>query len=163
MRTAGAIGTLCVVAVAGILFWYQTATDPTPAIPSTVSVDQGAQVFKRYCSVCHQITGPDGVSIAGGRSNAGPNLYNVMNRPGAQQDGFRYSTALAAAGQDAGLIWTSDAVAAYIQDPTEFLRDVLNDPTARSKMSFRLRTANAATDAQSVAAYLASIPNQNRE
>jgi cytochrome c len=43
-------------------------------------------------------------------------------------------------------------LAAYMTNPTDFLRETLDDQKARSKMSFKLRKGG-----EDVAAYLASV------
>lgn len=58
-----------------------------------------------------------------------------------------------AAGQ-AGLIWDEAAFVAYVGDPLGFLKEVLDDRSARGKMSFRLRNERDAAD---LYAYLAGL------
>ncbi len=152
MRIAFIATLALIIGVIGYAFWPTSADRPTP-LPS-VGPERGATVFRSYCATCHQITAPDGTKFAGGNAMAGPNLYGVIGRSGGAVEGYRYSSALSAAGADHGLIWTPDTVAAYVQDPTGYLRQITADDRARSKMAFRLRTSTAADDARSVAAYL---------
>ncbi len=108
----------------------------------------GENTFKR-CKACHSITNGDEVIVRGGRT--GPNLFGVIGRTAGTYEGFRYGAATIAAGQ-AGLVWTEENLATYVADPTAFLRETLGDSSARSKMTFKLRSGG-----EDVAAYLASL------
>ena len=55
---------------------------------------------------------------------------------------------------DAGLAWNPEDFVAYVQDPTGFLREYLDDRGARGKMSFRLRGDE---DAKNVYAFIKSL------
>jgi cytochrome c len=106
----------------------------------------------RQCSSCHQITTPGGETL-NGRGRTGPNLYGVVGRAAGSLDGFRYRDSIVEAGQG-GLVWNEENLTAYLQDPTATLREATGDSRARSGMSYRVRSA---TDAENIAAYLASI------
>jgi cytochrome c len=96
----------------------------------------GEKEFNK-CKSCHMIVADDGTEIVkGGRT--GPNLYNVIGRQAGVQEGFRYGDSLVAAGE-AGLVWDEETFVAYVQDPKGFLAEYLDDKSARSKMSYRLR------------------------
>lgn len=109
----------------------------------------GEKEFNK-CKACHMIVADDGTQIVrGGRT--GPNLYGVAGGPIAADEDFRYGDALAALGET-GATWTEEAFVAYVQDPTGYLREALDDSSARSKMVFRLRSGM-----EDVYAYLASV------
>lgn len=113
----------------------------------------GEQVFARMCRSCHMIVSPEGETIVRG-GQTGPNQWGVIGRTaGSQEDFPRYSDSMKAAGE-AGLVWTAETVVPYLQDPTAFLRQHLNDEGARSNMAFKLRDEKDAAD---VAAYLAQF------
>ena len=96
------------------------------------------------------IASDDGEVLAkGGKS--GPNLYGMIGRTAGSVDGFKYSKDLVAAGE-AGLIWDEILLAEWVKDPKAFLRDTLDDPKAKSKMSFKLKKGG-----EDVAAYLADV------
>ena len=57
------------------------------------------------------------------------------------------------AGQE-GLVWTEDNIAAYSKDPIRFIKDYLDDETARPNMSVQLKKG-----AEDIAAYLATFSN----
>lgn len=108
---------------------------------------EGESVYNR-CKSCHAIANGDEVIVRGGR--VGPNLFGIVGTAAAATEGFRYGDSLAAAGA-AGLIWTEENIAEYVVDPTTFLRTLLDDSSARSKMTFKLRAGG-----EHVAAFLAS-------
>ena len=95
------------------------------------------------------IANGDDVIFKGGKT--GPNLYGIVGRPVGAEEGFRYGKGFEEA-REAGLVWTEEDVAAYITDPTAWIREKTGDPRARSNMSFKLRRG-----ADDVAAYLASV------
>ncbi len=78
--------------------------------------EKGEQVFKK-CMACHRV-GDDA------KNNVGPVQNNVIGRKAGTVDGFRYSEINAAAGE-AGLVWTEEAVLAYLADPNGYLRQFL--------------------------------------
>lgn len=109
----------------------------------------GEQAFKK-CKACHSIVAPDGTEIQkGGRT--GPNLYGIVGRGVASDADYRYGDSLAALGAT-GAVWDAASLAAYVADPSGYLKSALGDEGAKSKMSFKLGTG-----AEDVAAYLASV------
>ncbi len=71
--------------------------------------DPGARAFQ-YCYSCHSVD-PDETAVL-----SGPNLFGVVGRPVASQDGFDYSDEMRAFGAD-GKEWTADLIAQFIQEP----------------------------------------------
>lgn len=120
----------------------------------TVSGDAaaGEKAFRR-CVACHVVVNDAGETLAGRKARTGPNLYGVAGRAAASVEDFRYSKSMQAAGE-AGLIWTEEKFVAYVQDPTGFLREELDDSGARGAMSFKVRKEQEALD---LYAYLASL------
>ena len=108
----------------------------------------GEDTFKR-CKSCHGIVDGDNTIVRGGRT--GPNLFGMIGMTAGTVEGFRYGDDMVAAGE-AGLVWTEEALAEYVADPTAYLRTYLNDDSARAKMTFKLRSGG-----EDVAAYLASL------
>ncbi|MDF2232297.1 c-type cytochrome [Albimonas sp. CAU 1670] len=108
----------------------------------------GEKLFAR-CKACHEVSNGDEVIQKGGKT--GPNLYGVIGRKAGSVDGFRYGADLVAAGEK-GLTWTEEELAAYVADPRAFLQAYLDDTSAKSSMSFKLRKGG-----EDVAAYLASV------
>lgn len=109
----------------------------------------GEKEFNK-CKSCHMIVADDGTEIVkGGRT--GPNLYGIIGQQAGTVEDFRYGDSLVAAGE-AGLVWDEESFVSYVQDPKGFLAEYLDDSSARSKMSFRLRSGM-----EDVYAYLASV------
>lgn len=143
-----------------------------PALAQNIEADvaNGESEFARQCVSCHVITDESGEVLAGRAGRTGPNLHGVIGRqPGTVED-FRYSDAIAAYGELAPaddktgtaptgdeletVVWANDNTAAYLQDPTSFLREALDDPRARSKMAYKVRDEQTAVD---ITAYLATF------
>jgi cytochrome c2 len=70
--------------------------------------DPGERVFQR-CEGCHSL-GDDNAGMAG------PNLAGVVGRAAGSLPGFAYSDPLTAAGKS-GLVWTPEALDAYLAVP----------------------------------------------
>lgn len=120
--------------------------------------ENGATVFQRQCQNCHNVVDDAGEVLAG-RPNmrTGPNLYGVIGRQAGVVEGFRYGADLVAAGAEAGLVWSEEAITAYVQDPRSYLQEVTGNNRARSQMAFQVRSESDAAD---VAAYLATFGAQ---
>lgn len=111
----------------------------------TGDVAAGESQFARQCVSCHVVVDDAGETLAGRNARTGPNLYGVAGRtPGAVED-FAYSDDLVAYGET-GAVWDETNFAAYVQDPTAHLREALDDPSARSKMSYHVREEQDALD-----------------
>lgn len=109
---------------------------------------KGETEFKK-CKACHAIEAADGTAIQKG-GKTGPNLYGVIGRQVASLD-FAYGDSITAVGAT-GAVWTEEELAAYVANPADWLKTKLDDPAAKSKMSFKLTKGGA-----DVAAYLASV------
>jgi cytochrome c len=112
----------------------------------------GEKAF-RQCQSCHVVKNDAGETLAGKNGRTGPNLFGVIGREAGTLDGFKYRKSIKAAGE-AGLVWDAENLAAYVQNPTGFLRDFLNDSKAKSGMGFKVRKEE---DAANLAAFLASF------
>lgn len=111
---------------------------------------EGEDVFGKRCRACHSIVDDAGeVIVKGGRT--GPNLYGVIGRQAGSVEDFRYRDDIVKAGE-MGLTWDEETFESYVQDPTAFLKEYLDDGGARSGMTFKLREGAA-----DVYAYLASL------
>ncbi|MFD1509890.1 c-type cytochrome [Lacimonas salitolerans] len=117
----------------------------------TGDAEAGERAFNQ-CKACHMVQTDDGEMIVrAGRT--GPNLWGVVGREAGAVEDYRYSSAMEDAGE-AGLVWTEEEFTAYVMDPTGYLREYLDDSSARGKMSYRLRDADDAAD---IWAWLASV------
>ena len=99
--------------------------------------EMGAAAF-RLCQACHVIVDDEGNTIAGRKAKTGPNLYGIIGRTAGTVEGFRYGRSLVAAGE-AGLVWDEEHIVQYLLDTRKFLQSYLDDNSARSKMSFKVR------------------------
>lgn len=112
--------------------------------------ENGEKVFKK-CKSCHMVQDADGNTIVKG-GKTGPNLYGLSGRTAGTAD-FKYSKDMIAAGEG-GLAWDEEQFAAYVPDPTAFLKETTGNDKARSKMSKqRLKDGEAAD----IWAYLVSV------
>lgn len=116
------------------------------ALPSFAQdAAKGEQVFKK-CKACHQVGENAG-------NKTGPVLTGVIGRAAGSVEGFKYSKSMLAAGA-AGHIWDQNSIFEYINNPTKYLRALLDDPRAKAKMRFKLKSAQ---DRRDVIAYLATF------
>lgn len=121
------------------------------ASPSFAAGDAaaGEKVFKK-CKACHEIKDPNGnVVVRGGR--LGPNLWGVVGREIGSEEGYHYDKTMEEA-KATGDVWTEDMIAAYVADPSGYMKELLKDSSAHVKMTFKLREGGA-----DVAAYLATF------
>jgi cytochrome c len=119
------------------------------AVPALADGDaaKGEKEFKK-CMSCHEIASADEVIVKGGAT--GPNLYGVIGRTAGTYEDFKYGPSIVEAGA-AGLVWDTDNIVPYLEDPKKFLSDELGGK-ATSKMTFKLRKGG-----EDVAAYLATF------
>lgn len=116
----------------------------------------GEETFNRQCVACHEIVDDSGETLAGRGAQTGPNLYNVTGRGIAQVEDFNYSDSLVEL-DEAGETWTEENFVGYAQDPTGWLREVLDDRRARGKMAYQVRSEE---DALNLYAYLATFEQE---
>jgi len=110
--------------------------------------EKGAKTFKK-CKACHLIANGDEVIVKGGKT--GPNLYGIIGRKAGTVEDFKYGKSIVAAGE-AGLVWDEANMVEYTKNPKKFLRAYLEDDSAKSKMTLKLKKGG-----EDVAAYLASV------
>ena len=137
------------------------ATIATPAFAESHiagDIEAGEKAFKK-CATCHVVIDDEGQVLAGKKAKTGPNMYGIIGRQAGTVEGFRYGKSIVAAGE-AGLIWDLDNFAVYAQDPKAFLKEYLDDKSARSKMSYKVREEE---DAVNIGAFLASLGPEAEE
>lgn len=145
------LSTIALTMLAGTSFADSHAPDPLAA---SGDVGAGQSAFKRQCASCHVVKDDEGNTLAGKRARSGPNLYDMVGNPAGVVEEFRYGKSLVKAGAEAGLIWDEASFVSYVQDPSGYLKTVLDDPRARAKMSFKVRKEQDAID---MYAFLASL------
>ncbi len=119
---------------------------------------KGEQLYNR-CTSCHAIIKDGEVLVKGGIT--GPNLFGVIGRIAGTENDYLYGSErlpigmftddMIRAGQE-GLVWTEENIAAYSKDPVGFIKEYLNDDTARPNMTVKLEKG-----ADDIAAYLATF------
>ncbi|MEM1040186.1 MAG: c-type cytochrome [Pseudomonadota bacterium] len=115
---------------------------------------RGMEVFQKRCLTCHIVGDAAEVS----KRKAGPNLTDVYGRQAGSRELFpkKYGKSLVAAGE-AGLVWNTEELTAYVENPRKYLRAKLDDKKARSKMSFKLSGKKRAQERADIVAYLRSL------
>lgn len=112
---------------------------------------KGEKTFKK-CKSCHMIKNGDDIIFKGGKT--GPNLYGVVGRQAGTGEGFKYGKSIVEAGEK-GLVWDEASIVAFTTDPKSFLKEYLDDGSAKSKMSYKLKKG-----AEDVVAYLESVVSE---
>lgn len=121
--------------------------------PTLGDAANGEEQFNRQCVACHIVADADGNVLAGRNSRTGPNQYGLVGRAIGSAEDFKYSDGLVALGE-AGEVWNEENFVGYVQDPTGWLREKLEDRRARGKMAYQVR---AEQDAYDLYAYLATF------
>lgn len=110
---------------------------PEPIVPLLAAASpEAGEKLTRQCAACHSFD-------QGGPNKVGPNLWNVVNRPIANHEGFSYSAAL----EDKGGEWTYEDLNHFIYDPREW--------APGTKMNFA--GMRKAEDRADLVAYLRSL------
>jgi len=86
-----------------------TAIEPISALLHNASVKKGEKIYKK-CGSCHNYQKESAKKI-------GPNLWNLINRPKAQINGFAYSEALSKFGGN----WNYEELSAFLYKPKEYI------------------------------------------
>ncbi len=107
--------------------------------------EAGGTLFDRQCMACHVVKNDEGEVLAGRNARTGPNLYGIAGREIGSNEDFRYGKSMAEVA-DEDLVWDEATFMSYVQDPTGWLRETLDDSKARSKMSFKVRKEDEAAD-----------------
>lgn len=106
--------------------------------------EKGKALFNK-CQTCHVVVNPAGETLAGKAAKTGPNLFNVVGKAAGSVEGFKYGSGLEKA-KEMGLIWDEDNFVAYLNNPTNFLRDFTGDKGVRGNMSFQIKKEDEAKD-----------------
>ena len=114
------------------------------ASAEAADVAKGKKVFNR-CKACH--------SLEAGKKKVGPSLFQIVGKQSGTVPGFKYSESYVTAGEK-GLMWTTENLIAYLENPKQYMRDYLDDKKAKSKMVMKFKKL---ADRQNVVAYLESL------
>ena len=77
---------------------------------ASASLEKGEKTYKK-CGSCHSYT-------KDGKNKVGPNLWNIVNRPIANVDGFAYSSALA----EFGGVWGYEELSKFLYKPKDYIK-----------------------------------------
>ncbi|MDQ0325167.1 cytochrome c2 [Rhodopseudomonas julia] len=86
----------------------QEPPSPTVAMIADASPEAGEKVAAQ-CRACHTFD-------KGGANRIGPNLWEIVNRPAAAHEGFKYTDAMKQHAQEIGT-WTYNHLDTYLADP----------------------------------------------
>jgi cytochrome c len=139
-----------IAAALAILAAPAFAQDLTPTLGDAAN---GEEQFNRQCVACHMVADADGNVLAGRNARTGPNQYGLIGHVLGSNEDFKYSDGLVALGE-AGEVWNEANFVGYVQDPTGWIREKLEDRRARGKMAYQVR---AEQDAYDLYAYLATF------
>jgi cytochrome c len=141
-----------IVLAAAATLLFASVAHAQDAVEATGDAAAGETAF-RQCIACHVVVNEAGDTLAGRNARTGPNLYGVAGAVVGHMEDFRYSPGLTALHEEE-VVWDEANFAAYVQDPTAYLREATGDDSARGAMAFRVRSEE---DALNLYAYLASL------
>ena len=84
--------------------------EPISLFLANASLEKGEKLFKK-CSACHNYEKDSANKV-------GPNLWNLINRPKANVEGFAYSKALAEYGGE----WGYEELAEFLYKPKKYIK-----------------------------------------
>ncbi len=84
--------------------------EPISLLLASASIENGEKLFKK-CATCHNYN-------KDGANKVGPQLWNLINRPKANVEGFAYSKALAEYGGE----WGYEELAEFLYKPKKYIK-----------------------------------------
>lgn len=104
-------------------------------IANAQDLKAGKKVFRK-CAACHAVG-------EGARNKVGPHLNDIFGRAAGSSEGYKYSKAMKAAGEE-GLIWDDATIAEFVTKPKKLIK--------KTKMAFSGLKKEA--DRENLLAYL---------
>ncbi len=74
---------------------------------------KGEKVFRK-CKACHAVG-------EGAKNKVGPQLNDLIGRTAGTVEGFKYSKAMVAAGEE-GIVWNDETLHAYLEKPRDYIK-----------------------------------------
>jgi cytochrome c len=90
------------------------AAKPIADLLATANVTQGAAIFKK-CQACHS-------GEKGGPNKVGPDLWDLVDRPVGEHEGFAYSAGMKEFSKGGTEKWTYDNINHFITSPKKFVK-----------------------------------------
>lgn len=90
------------------------AAKPIADLLQTANAEAGAAVFKK-CQACHS-------GEKGGPNKVGPDLWDLIDRPVAEHEGFAYSAGMKEFSKGGTEKWTYDNINHFITSPKKFVK-----------------------------------------
>jgi len=87
---------------------------PIADLLATANAEAGAAVFKK-CQACHS-------GEKGGPNKVGPDLWDIVDRPVAEHEGFAYSAGMKEFSKGGAEKWTYDNLNHFITSPKKFVK-----------------------------------------
>ncbi len=78
---------------------------PAPASAQDIDLAKARQQFVASCGVCH-------TADKGGPNRQGPNVYDIIGKPAAAREGFKFSEPL----KSSGFVWDEATLDRWIED-----------------------------------------------
>ena len=94
----------------GVVEKKEEVIEPISMLLASASLDNGEKLFKK-CATCHNYE-------KGSANKVGPHLWNLINRPKANVEGFAYSKALAEYGGE----WGYEELAEFLYKPKKYIK-----------------------------------------
>ncbi|MER9266362.1 cytochrome c family protein [Mesorhizobium sp. M0410] len=87
---------------------------PIAELLATANAEAGAAIFKK-CQACHS-------GEKGGPNKVGPDLWDIIDRPVAEHEGFAYSADMKEFSKGGSEKWTYDNLNHFITSPKKFVK-----------------------------------------
>jgi cytochrome c len=87
---------------------------PVAELLPAASADKGAAIFKK-CEACHS-------GEKGGPNKVGPDLWDIVDRPVAEHEGFSYSAGMKEFSKGGSEKWTYDNLYHFLLSPKAFVK-----------------------------------------
>lgn len=87
---------------------------PIAELMPAASAEKGAAIFKK-CEACHS-------GEKGGPNKVGPDLWDIVDRPVAEHEGFSYSAGMKAFSNGGAEKWTYDHLYHFLLSPKAFVK-----------------------------------------